>query len=991
MLDGESLPQALCSSGARVRGRYDVGSEQGGNTTADQCYANSASGALTDHTMAESVIYTEEADQDGQKGASAQDSAQRGSKDVRACAVNSIPPFQASPQSLQMLVSRKITPVWHTPTSGQALKTHGDPGPLRGDLLMMRGAAAVECSAGPHCRNKPGVKEKCAHLIPGLLESVLFATSVASPESLRGTNLYSRTCACWRGRCVRLWLRMGATAESGGRWLRRCLSQTVPEARAGQRQRCKFGPCALLVARAACVALVVLCICTCAMRLVRRPHVPGWNGTRSILVQHEDAPRRMQLKYSRKVKWIHLPSWTLRVVPATCEDCLDSDTYAIALQRAVNGLGKIQCECNTGQQAELQALPQEQRQRGERSGAWGVGGGAATEARARDGAAAPLPTWALEDLLKAKGGVFAVFANIGAPLGKIGPMLLAMRSVTDDVDVAAELPHWHWLQYANISSATRPARPPPYVAVMGIHSTDTVSRAALRDGQRRTWFQYTAVARRENKFHGRLLPLYLLAAEERAAAPDPTWVGQDEDTGPEATASFHRPTVQEFADATNFYRALAAPPSSAGAAPVNLSYRQRRMTLRPKWRTSDLTSSPCDHMISVTVRSTADHPRPPLAAVAEYLRLPIIPAFTAAARFLCEASSGLWAEALQHRDILWLEMLSDRNGTARREVNDSRWAMAAPVIMSQKTVLWLEYAYHAFPDVAFIGKSYDDVYIKVPQMLSDFTYVLSGRQSRDLDANLMSNAGNAPPFTDTVTAAADTVRIGGPLAAAAAQRLPRSPESECVDWGLQSGPLFSRRHHWITRKVARIVLEEPQDAYGTNGLRDVALLSMYDFNPIFAGIYRDIAMDDEDLLLAGVLRDRRARAAQLCPNERITHAEETMSRFHELRRDVSSVVTWASVVLHRCTRADMYHLHSHYFVEEHQLRGGTTPAEAAAAEAAAQERGAKWIRANINASLGPGWDNLNPVRWVPDGARAGDAKPKILAVQDGVAVYNVTF
>ncbi|CAJ1015647.1 hypothetical protein IOCL2690_000081100, partial [Leishmania lindenbergi] len=43
----------------------------------------------------------------------------------------------------------------------------------------------------------------------------------------------------------------------------------------------------------------------------------------------------------------------------------------------------------------------------------------------------------------------AVFATSAAPLGRVGPMLLAMASVTDDVDVRAELPQWEWLRHVH--------------------------------------------------------------------------------------------------------------------------------------------------------------------------------------------------------------------------------------------------------------------------------------------------------------------------------------------------------------------------------------------------------------------------------------------------------------------------------------------------------------------------------------------------------------
>ncbi|CBZ11909.1 phosphoglycan beta 1,3 galactosyltransferase [Leishmania major strain Friedlin] len=992
MSDEEHLRQGHLSSLALVLNRYGADdSEGGGGPAAYKCKASSVDGALASSATAQSVMVTGRTDLGGWRGTSSQHPSGRGSQHASAHTVNSAPTLPLLPQPPHMFAATTIASVAPTTPPEPSMKAHGSTHSIWGELRMAAGAAAVEGSVQPHRRDRAGLEENDARLLPVFLPPGPSAAAAAPSSVLRGSSWHRRPCACWRGRCSQVSLRMGSAAQTGHRWLRRYLRGTLEDAErekdTSRRQKRRLGVRGLLLVSIVCIALMVFDVYSCVVRRLRRPHVPSWNGTLSILVQHEDAPRRMRLQYSRKVKWIHLPSWTLRVVPARCEDCLDNDTYVIALQRAVDGLERMQREDNARQRAELQAPHQQQQQ----PHAFGVGSGAASNVGAHGETAAPLTTVALEDLLRAKGGPYAVFANIGAPLGTIGPMLFAMCSLTDGVDVAAELPRWSWLRHASISSEARAAGPSPYIAVMGIHSADTVSHAQLRDAQRSTWLRYTVVARSENDFQGRLLPLYILAAQEREAATDPTWVGQDEDTGPVAAAEFCRPTLQEFADATNFYRALAVSASSGGAALGSFSYRQRRMSLRPEWRTSDLTSSPCDHIISSTLHGSADSPRPPLAVLAEHLRLPIIPAFTAAARFLCEASSGLWTEALQHSDVLWIDMLADRRETAKTERGDSRWRMAAQVGMTQRTVLWLEYAYHAFPDVPFIVKCYDDVYVKVPQIVSDFAYVLSGRRHRDLDANLMDNDGNAPLPVDAVRGAGDTLRTDAPLAAASQLRLPRSPESECVHWGLRDEKHFLQRQHMMTRTLARVVLEKPQEAYGTKGLRDVALLSLRDFNPIFADIYTDVAMTEEDRFIGSVLHDRRARAAQLCPHRRITRVEETMSRFHDLRRDARGIVTWASVALHRCTPADMYYLHKNYFVEEHRLSGGTTPAEAAAAERVAQERGAQWIRANINASLGPGWDNLNPVLRVPYSAHPEDAKPGILLLQDGVAVYNITF
>ncbi|KAG5512448.1 hypothetical protein GH5_08413 [Leishmania sp. Ghana 2012 LV757] len=997
MSDGDRLQQGHLSSSASVLNRHGAGNPGRGNATAGKDSIRLAGRVLTSGVMVSRAMDTGRADRDGLRGSLSHHPCGHVPRSSPASAMNSSPPVHVPPPLPPMLMSTKTTSAAHAPAGAHTLGgAHGGTCSWGNEHCIAVAASVLEGSSLPHRRDKAGFEESNVCLAPPLSSSRLSTGAAVPPSSARRSCLQSPISGCWQGRYARTCLRMGPTAQSCGRCLRRCLRRTLEETEleraATRRRKWRLGPRVFLLLCVVCLALTLFGFGSSVARLLRRPHVPSWNGTLSILVQHENAPRRMRLKHSQKVKWIHLPSWTLRVVPASCEDCLDIGTYAIAVQRAVDGLEGLQREDKERLVAELQA-PQQQN----RSNDGGGGDDAALAVGTHDGEAALPTTAAQEELLRAKGGPYAVFANMGAPLGRIGPMLFAMRSVTDGVDVAAELPRWRWLQHTRISSDAVAAKPPPYVAVMGIPSADTVFHAQLRGAQRRTWFRYNAVARRENNFEGRLLPLYIFTAPEHEATPDPTWVGQDEDTGPAAAAEFYRPTLQEFADASNFYRALALSASSGGTVPGSFSYRQRRMSLRPEWRTSDLTSSPCSQVVSSTVQSDANSPRPSLAVLADYLRIPVVPAFTAAARFVCEASGGLWLEALEHSNALWIDTLTDRKpAMVKKEGVSDSWGMSREVGASQKTVLWLEYAYHAFPTVPFIAKADDCTYVKVPQMVSDFAYALRGRWRPDVAADSAEGIGRAPGTVDALSGSGAVLLTDAPFTTRSQLQLPRSVESECVYWGLlgtqpEDVPYFAGMHYVMTRKVARIVLEPPQEAYGTSRLRDVALLSMFDFNPIFAGIYTDIAMTAEDRLIGRVLHDRRPRVAQLCPNQRITYMVEVAPRFHELHREAGGVVTWASVVVHRCTPADMHFLHNHYFLEEHRVSGGATSAEAEATEEAAQERAAQWIRAHVNASLGPGWNDLKPVLWVSHGARPENAKARILLMEDGVAVYNVTF
>ncbi|KAG5487922.1 hypothetical protein LSCM1_08237 [Leishmania martiniquensis] len=208
---------------------------------------------------------------------------------------------------------------------------------------------------------------------------------------------------------------------------------------------------------------------------------------------------------------------------------------------------------------------------------------------------------------------YGVFATSSAPLGRVGPMLLAMASVTDDVNVRAELRRWEWLRRVygegfptagDGAGATAPPRT-PYLAVMGIPSTDQPARAALREAQRKTWLGYQEVARTENHFDAALLQLYLFAAVEPAVPADVT--PDAPGTAPSAmkgsappsifaslchnTATL-LPSVREYGAASC---ALAA--DSVGTEGLVLDIERRRVALRRAWQHTDVVNSPCDRVV----------------------------------------------------------------------------------------------------------------------------------------------------------------------------------------------------------------------------------------------------------------------------------------------------------------------------------------------------------------------------------------------------------
>ncbi|AYU82800.1 phosphoglycan beta 1,3 galactosyltransferase 4 [Leishmania donovani] len=197
----------------------------------------------------------------------------------------------------------------------------------------------------------------------------------------------------------------------------------------------------------------------------------------SVLVQHKSAWEQLTTTQRGlaaagagslvRLDRDQLPSWTLRVIDEDCTMCFDNVTYASAVAASAG-----RSTDRTGNQ-------------------------------------------------RLKG--LSVFATTSAPLGLMGPMLFAMASVTDDVDVAAELPRWQWVtrsyaqqrRFVHASQSRGTGERPRHLIVVGVPSTDQPMRYPLRDAQRATWLTYREVARTENNFTGALLQLYVFAAAHR--------------------------------------------------------------------------------------------------------------------------------------------------------------------------------------------------------------------------------------------------------------------------------------------------------------------------------------------------------------------------------------------------------------------------------------------------------------------------------------------
>ncbi|TPP43077.1 hypothetical protein CGC21_29890 [Leishmania donovani] len=670
---------------------------------------------------------------------------------------------------------------------------------------------------------------------------------------------------------------------------------------------------------------------------LQRPPGAAW----SVLVQHEGAVSRLNITAQQTCRIASmlcsplrigagfLPSWTLHVVEKDCADCTDRQTH----DSAVEGV-------------ELQ--PQH-----------------------------------------------AVYATSSAPLGRVGPMLLAMTSVTDDVNVRTELPQWEWLRHVygegfpTAGGAGEGAAQPrtPYLAVMGIPSTDQPARAALREAQRRTWLTYQEVARTENHFDAALLALYVFAAVEPKVAPNASESSSASARNGTSAAEPRRgrlsallPTTAEYKAATEAL--LAATAQAEGIDDLaDEGIVQRRMELRRDWNIAAVEDTPCAEVVSRRVTVGAETSA--LSYLSGALSLPVTPAFTSPAEYVCHASSALWQEALTHRNVVWIDMMTDRRPTTNKTLGDTiKWGLPVEVGMSQKLILWLEYAYHAFKDVPFIIKGDDDAYVKVPQFLSDVRYVRNGVKRGRFPPPpprhpVMTGAGGSP-----TTQAATPRRVVHNY-----DRLPVD-RTKCFYWGsgrrmlgvrFNAGMLFM-----LHRRLAQVILEPPQSSSDA----DLRMLAVADYSNDRRSLYRQAGLHHEDVMIGVTLRNRYNRSMELCDDETIWYVKEGYDRFHDLHRGKLNTVTWSTVVAHRCRPADAYFLH-YYFQNEYSA-STVEIARGDDREELAIEAAAEWVAEQRNAfpDSVPGWDDLPSVLWT-HGASA--APEYVVATGDDVAVYNYSY
>ncbi|GET86129.1 phosphoglycan beta 1,3 galactosyltransferase 1 [Leishmania tarentolae] len=640
----------------------------------------------------------------------------------------------------------------------------------------------------------------------------------------------------------------------------------------------------------------------------------------SVVVQHESAFQRLKVSQPdlasadadslTRVNLDVLPSWTLRLIKQDCTMCFDNVTYAPAVDTDL---------------------------------------GRSTDKKENQSVEA-----------------FHVFARTSAPLGLMGPMLFAMASVTDDIDFSVELPRWNWVtwsyeqqhRFVRGSNSASIGQRPRHLIVMGVPSTDHSTSSALRDAQRSTWLTYREVARSDNNFTGALLQLYIFSGGK----PYP-----ESKVYPPVDMAQLAPTVSEYVAASA--QRLAVQNRDFNNA---TSYVQRRVVLRDGWRGMErdndtVWKSPCTGVSTSAAKATSPgNATSSLETLSAHLRLPVTPAFTSPAQYVCHASTALWQEALHYRNVLWLDFLTERRPRTKKKMG-KRTSSKTPeeIGISQMVVIWLNYAYTAFPDVPYIMKGDDHLYLKVPQYLSDLRHVRTGW---DKPRNLTA-----------------TIPHGGVIPAP----LGIDDKEDClyrIWWRHSSHIVYGNgAGYMLDRRLIQAVMN-PFDDFN-------ALLLKLLINPYNSSLHREylsLTMQFEDMLVGRQLQDHVDAVKEVCPNEHLCYMSDRLSRAHQILGPKSPTLTWTSEMTQVGMPAILYYIHyfhNHEFKEaenaDQLIKQGI---KVKTIERDATRLMYDWVASRLTSTvLGVGTPlNLDWVR--------GDARTAYTVAEgDDVAVYDVPY
>ena len=302
-------------------------------------------------------------------------------------------------------------------------------------------------------------------------------------------------------------------------------------------------------------------------------------------------------------------------------------------------------------------------------------------------------------------------------------------------------------------------------------------------------------------------------------------------------------------------------------------------------------------------------------------------------------------------------MVTDRRPTTKKKLGEGgNWGLPVEVGMSQKLILWLEYAYHAFPDVPYIMKGDDDTYLKVPQFLRDIRYIRGGYSGRNMEAPL----GQRDPVGINET-------------------------EECIYWGGYTRnsawnqlPYHGGNGYMLHRRLVQVMLEDG-DPYNADTVR----LAVMPYDPSLNATYRSFLMDVEDMFVGKTLRDKRSRIREVCPFHRASYIEEPRDRLVDAHV-IDFPIKWSGLLLHHVSPFDQYSLH--YYFQKENVEASRRWVSGCVLNRAADIRSIVWMKAHISHNV-TGYGRFAYFDWKhPAGVPQSRVSPG-----EAVRVYNLTY
>ncbi|KAK7199576.1 phosphoglycan beta 1,3 galactosyltransferase 4 [Novymonas esmeraldas] len=262
-------------------------------------------------------------------------------------------------------------------------------------------------------------------------------------------------------------------------------------------------------------------------------------------------------------------------------------------------------------------------------------------------------------------------------------------------------------------------------------------------------------------------------------------------------------------------------------------------------------------------------------------------------------------------------------------------------------------------------KGDDDMYLKVPQYLSDLRYARGGvRRARNLTSEIPH--GGVVPVTEAV-----------------------HDDEEClyrVWW------LYTRETVYgngVGYTLDRRLIQASVNPFDQSNAVLLRLLTM-PYNSSLDATYRSMEMQYEDVMVGRQVRDHREAVQNMCPKRRVCYLVDKRSRVHQVLRPRPTTVSWVSTMEHFGMPAIPYYLH-YFHKNEFRVAAEARAALANGAnisdvEANATEQMHDWVRSQVPSTL-VGLGSKLDVNWV----RGPERVPYVVAEEDEVAVYDVRY